>query len=512
MDIIKKIFSQAKAAREIHEDEISEAYKFTQPSKDIWRTREETTDRKKLFDATAGDGVQNLVSTILTMLIPQNQQWAHVDVRDEIKPQVAPDIRRMLDMANKVVFKTIRDSGFYVAAAESLTDCVISGTGAITMVETDTSIDFMAVPTYQLFFLDNPATGEADTVFRQHHLTAQYVIEKFGDKVTDDIRKQAEKNPQSKVKILEACLKLPSDKTMMYRIFAEDKMTLLEEQPTPAQMFIVYRFAKELGSVWGTSPVRQALPHIRVANEATQLIMTQSAWAGLGAWQVDGSESTVNFANMKIEPGDVITVDSLLQPIGFPGNFNITFQAVEDQRQKINKILFNDHIISPEQSQQMTAFEVQVRQAEFYRKIGPAGLRLEQEFLRPVIKNLIKRLQLRGELPEFINDAKTYEIVVNSAVKKGISMSEIQRDLQILQIISQLGPEAVAQINIPALARKIIRDGDLSPEVVLDQDAVNEKLQAQQQQALLQQATESIQGQDPRQVVPPTGVVPPTEQ
>ena len=175
---------------------------------------------------------------------------------------------------------------------------------------------------------------------------------------------------------------------------------------------------------------------------------------------------------------------------------------------KINKLLFNDSIISPEQSQQMTAFEVQVRQAEFFRKIGPAGLRMEQEFLRPVIKNLIKRLQLRGELPEFISDGTQYEIVVNSAVKKGISMSEIQRDLQILQIISQLGPEGVAQINMGALARKIIRDGDLSPEVVLDEEQVAERMQQQQQAQMLQQATEGLQEQNPQQVVPPSGMGP----
>ena len=87
-------------------------------------------------------------------------------------------------------------------------------------------------------------------------------------------------------------------------------------------------------------------------------------------------------------------------------------------------------------------------------------------------------------------------------------MAEIQRDLQILQIISQLGPEAVAQINISALARKILRDGDMSPEVILDEQQVQEKVQAQQQQQLLQQATESIQQQPTGQTVPPTGPAP----
>ncbi len=505
-NVIKKIWNQAKAVKDPHEDEISEAYKFTFPNRDINRADEGETDRKKLFDGTAPDAVSNLVSTILTMLIPQNQQWAHIDVRDELKATVAPDIRKMLDMANKVVFKTIRDSGFYVAISEALLDSVISGTGALTMIENDEGIDFVAVPIHQLFFLDN-YKGEVDTVFRSHSLPAQYLIEKYPSTVPDKVKTLAETNPNAKVKILEACLKLPSDKSMMYRVFMQEGLKLLDEKKTPAQLFTVFRFSKTLGSTLGDSPVRQALPHIRVANEATQLIMQQNAFAGLGCWQIDGSESTVNTNNIKLSPGDCITVDSLLQPVPFPGNFQITFQTVEDQRRKINKILYNDHIVPPESSQQMTAFEVQVRQAEFYRKIGPSGLRLEQELLRPMIKNLIKRLQARGELPDFINDGARFEIVVNSAVKKGISMAEIQRDLQILQIVSQLGPEAIAQINVSALARKILRDGDMSPEVILDEQQVQEKLQAQQQSQLLQQATESIQDQPAGQTVPPTGPI-----
>ena len=68
-DIIKQTFKLAKAARETHEDEISEAYKFTRPNRDIWRNRESDTDRTKIFDSTAPDSVQNLVSTILNLFL-----------------------------------------------------------------------------------------------------------------------------------------------------------------------------------------------------------------------------------------------------------------------------------------------------------------------------------------------------------------------------------------------------------------------------------------------------------
>ena len=155
IDIIKQTFKLAKAARETHEDEISEAYKFTRPNRDIWRNRESHTDRTKIYDSTAPDSVQNLVSTILNLLIPQNQQWATLSVREDVKEEVASDIKRLLDKANRTVFKTIRDSNFYIAASESLTDAIISGCGAIGMYETETEIEFIGIPTYQLYFLDD---------------------------------------------------------------------------------------------------------------------------------------------------------------------------------------------------------------------------------------------------------------------------------------------------------------------------------------------------------------------
>ena len=146
-EIIKQTFKLAKAARETHEDEISEAYKFTRPNRDIWRNRESDTDRTKIFDSTAPDSVQNLVSTILNLLIPQNQQWATLSIREDVKEEIASDVKRLLDRANRTVFKTIRDSNFYIAASESLTDAVISGCGAIGLYETDTDIEFIGIPT-----------------------------------------------------------------------------------------------------------------------------------------------------------------------------------------------------------------------------------------------------------------------------------------------------------------------------------------------------------------------------
>ena len=494
-DIIRQTFKLAKAAREKHEDEISEAYKYTRPNRDIWRHRESTTDRTKIYDSTAPDSVQNLVSTILNLLIPQNQQWATLSVREDVKEEVASDIKRLLDKANRTVFKTIRDSNFYISASEALTDAIISGCGAIGLYETETEIEFIGIPTYQLYFLDD-YKGELDTVFRQHQCTAQYLFENFKN-LPDEIKEQALKSPNQQIDVTESCMRLTGDKDYTYTVMVGKSLNVIHTKKMATQMFVVFRFGRTIGEVWGESPVRMALPYIRTINECQMLMLQAAAYASLGAWQVN-SETAVNFANVKLKAGDVVTVDQPLTPIPFAGNFQITDATIQDHRQQIRRMMFNDVILPPDNSPSMTATEIQIRQSEFYRRLGTYGLRLEQEFLRPIISNVVKRLQIKGSVPQFVTDKNAFEIVVNSAVKRGIALSEITRDMQVLQVITQLGAEASMSVDLTKLARKILRDGDMSPEVLRSDAEIEEmKEQMQQQQQLQQVAQQFLQSQNP---------------
>jgi len=478
-DFISKAFKLAKLERSKHEDEISDAYSYTRPNRDIYRKDTTKTDRTKIYDSTAPDGVQNLVSTILNLLIPQNQQWATLSVREDFKESIASDIKRKLDIANRTVFKTIKDSNFYVAASEALTDSIIAGVGCLGMYE-DESIHFTAIPSYQLYFLDN-YKNEIDTVFREHELQGGYILENYGSKISETLRDMCKDEPYKNHYVLESCFRLPGDRDYTYSVQIGKELDIVEQRQMPVPMFTVFRFGKTVGDIWGESPVRMALPHIRVVNEAQMLFMQAASYLALGSWQVN-SDTAINFSNLKLRPGDVITVDQPLQPVPFPGQLNVTENTINDHRRMIRGMLFNDVILPPEQSPTMTATEVQLRQSEFYRRLGPYGLRLEQEFLRPVVTNLILRLQMRGEIDPLQEETGTYEIVVNSAVKRGIALAEITRDIQILQTIAQLGPEATQNVNIQALARKILRDGDMSPEVIRSESEMEEMAQMQQQQ------------------------------
>ena len=62
-----------------------------------------------------------------------------------------------------------------------------------------------------------------------------------------------------------------------------------------------------------------------------------------------------------------------------------------------------------------------------------------------------------------------------------------------MQTLAQLGPEAIMNIDTQALARKIIRDGDLSPEAVRTEREVKALIEQQQQQMQAQQMMQVAQ-------------------
>ena len=86
-------------------------------------------------------------------------------------------------------------------------------------------------------------------------------------------------------------------------------------------------------------------------------------------------------------------------------------------------------------------------------------------------------------------------------------MSEINRDMGILQLINQLGPEASINVDIQKLTRKVIRDSDFSPEAVRslkEVKAIKEQQQQQaQQQAMMAMAQEAMVQQAEQPQTPP---------
>ena len=95
----------------------------------------------------------------------------------------------------------------------------------------------------------------------------------------DTIKKAATEAPQTMIPITENCMRATGDEDFTYTVMVGKELVPIFQKKMKTQMFVVFRFGRTIGEVWGESPTRMALPYIRTINEATMLQMQAASFA-----------------------------------------------------------------------------------------------------------------------------------------------------------------------------------------------------------------------------------------
>ena len=515
---LRQLYEEAKEKRTPHEAEIKEAYELVSPHRE-WQPESTNTvpDRTKRVDSTLARMTRSLVTNTIRLLIPPNGQWAKVAFRsDALEKRFRVDFANEIDAANDKLFRHFTDSGFYLATAEALKDEVIGGTMCVMFVDIPGKpLDYLPVPTDELVFLETFA-GTVDVVFRCHEMSARQIIDRFGEKnVHQRVKEAAKENPTKKFRIKESVV--PDGSGFAYNVtFDEDWEKLTDSIPTPMNNFVVARWDKMLGHVWGNSPVRDAYLHQNVANAIRNDILRFGAYAALGLWQVN--DETVNTENLhgQMDPGSVIAVDEPLSPVPFPGQFNLTYEMIGDEREQMKQMMFDSTPPPNQQLQYMTAEAVSFLRQEFLTQIGEPALRLQREYLQPVADQAAQRLQLRGEIttiepdvikalgiPKVENQGDLFKIDVNAAIQRAQAAQEAQEIAGGISTAQQVfGPQQVAlHVDMDDATRSYLIGAGV-PESKLRKDGEVKKIKAGVEQVQAQLAINSLlqqAGRDPLQ-------------
>jgi hypothetical protein len=167
--------------------------------------------------------------------------------------------------------------------------------------------------------------------------------------------------------------------------------------------FMVSRWQKlRTWSPWGFGPGHIALPEMLTLNRMDRDILKALQIHILPPYWTDDPDAV---GRVLLLPGMVnpIAFGRQIQPMRGPGDFNISHLGLEDRRQRVRQAFFTDQLLSlppPDQSTQMTAYEVGQRIAYMARLMGPAFMRLLSEFLNPFIDITFGIMLENDELPE----------------------------------------------------------------------------------------------------------------
>lgn len=374
---------------------------------------------RKLFDSTAIDASQTLASSIHGTLTPSTQPWLSLKIRQEELNEIG-EVKDWLEDVARRIHAALRQSNWTTAVHELYLDLVgPAGMGCIFVEEKPPTANG-AFGGFRFsthgpgeYMIAEDAEGRVDTIFRDLSLTARAIVRKWGDKKAGEkVSDTAESKPDQRFTVLHVVM--PRDdysraggtKRRGFPWFScyivVESRHKIEQGGFDEFPFLLPRWAKTTGEVYGRGPSHTALPDIRTLNTVKEFVL-QAAPLAMFPPTIERDDSVVGEPDLTPAGRNVVSViggQSLSETFAFLQTgmkIDLSQIVLADLRAGVRRIYFADQLELQEGSQ-MTATEVQVRYELMQRLLGPTLGRLEAEFLNPLVERLFGIMARAGAL------------------------------------------------------------------------------------------------------------------
>ena len=351
------------------------------------------------------------------------------------------------------------------------------------------------------FYIQENTKGYVDTLYRKYKLTARQAVQEFGiDNVGQKITEAVKDKPDKMFNFIHAVEPLEDYERSMGKaetklpfhschVCEEDKMVVraggYKEFP-----YLVPRWSKATGEIFGRSPSYNALPDIKTLNKAVEI--------GLRAWskaidppllvQDDGV-----IGRVRMTPGGITVVrnDAAVQPFQSGANFALTDMKENQLRQAIRQAYYSDQL-QLQEGPQMTATEVQVRYELMQRLLGPTLGRFQSEFLNPLIERvfgIMYRADGFIDAPEIVI-GESIDVEYVGPLARSQRMEEavaVERLYQLAMQVAQIDPNILQIINHDKAIRLRAELLGVPKTVLKGEDEVEAEREAAALQQMMQQ-------------------------
>lgn len=506
----------------------SDVYRYTQPFRNpfsfsqsnptsvtMYQSGDTQTESSghEIYDSTAVLGCHSLSAKLLSYLVPPYQEWQKFDAGPEIPDLDKERFQRAAERATKSFFKFLNETNFYVAATEAFYDLIV-GTAALYVTKGDSlqnPLNFQAVPISNLFFEEDSA-GIPQTVFFERKAFNARDIQQMWPKATmsQETARALEQDINHTVDLLEMTIYEEEKKSYRYIVLEQEGKHPLVDSTSPSSPWIIFRWSKTPGDVWGTGPATHIISDVKTLNAIAEDELRSAAFKASPMWFA-WSDGVFNPHQFVPQPGAVLVGSSLagnqapIRPIPVEGDAQFVQLLVQDLRARIEKALFMD-MVRPNDAQPLTATEVLYKKQVLLEQIEPAFGRLQIEFLPRLTRRILYLLKDWGLFPDVQIDGKKVRLTYTSPLAQGQNNSDIQSFIQYMQILQQtLGPQmSIGAINVPELPTWLAEKTKVDLDIIKSSQEIQEALQeaaqaAQQQESQLPQAGE-VEAQQPQQL------------
>ena len=519
-------FGQLKMARAIHESHWADCYKYGAPerqqnfSSTQSNQSQRQDDRINLYDSTASDSVQVLVSMIMNGVTPSNAIWfkAQPDGIDDLS--VLTEGERWLEDVCQFMWRNIHAANFDSESFETITDVVTAGWGVLY-----TDIDREAGGGYvfeswhpgNCFIGSTRADGLINTIYREHEMTAEAMVNTYGeDNCHHTVVEQAKTAPDTKFTLLHVIQPRKSkgagqiDKDMPFASTHLDfsNKHLLKESGYHEFPCSIPRLRRLPNSVYGNGQMSIALPDAKMANELMKTTIN-SAELQLGGMWIAQDDGVLNPHTVKIKARHIIIANDVnsMKRLDDGANFQIADYLLQNLQGGIRRKLMADQLPTVG-TQQMTATEIHTRVELIRQMLGPMYGRLQTEYLQTILDRcfgLALRAGALGNPPEELQ-GRNLSFKFVSPMARSQRMEEVMATEQYVMSMSNMAAvkeDILDNVDFDAVAvitgtgrgvpQNIMRTADEVQQFrQAKQEAQEKQAQAQQQAAMMDKAGDAL--------------------
>ena len=514
-DYIKKRYNEMSSNRGTWEDHWQEILDYVMPRKADIVTKRISGDKRTevLFDSTAMTANMLLAASLQGTLTSPSRQWFFLTTNDDDLNQNR-EVQLYLEDSAKRMYDVFNQTNFNTEVHELYLDLCSIGTGCLFVEEGNKGFKEDAIHFQTLhiseFYIHENVSGYIDTLYRKYKLTARQAVQEFGeDNVGPKILECASMKPDKKFNFIHAV----EPREDYERVFGESDTKLpfhschvCEEEKMVVRTggynefpYLVPRWSKATGEIYGRSPSYNALPDIKTLNKAVEI--------GLKAWskaidppllvQDDGV-----IGRVRMTPGGITVIrnDAAVKPFQSGANFQVTTFKEAELKTAIRQAYYSDQL-QLQQGPQMTATEVQVRYELMQRLLGPTLGRFQSEFLNPLIERVFGIMERNNalQLAPRVLEGEDVQIEYVGPLARSQRMEEavaVERLYQLAMQLAQADPsvmdilnhdEAIrARAELLGVPKSVLRgraEVDELRQARMEQQAMQQQMMMQQQQA-----------------------------
>ena len=465
----------------------------------------------QVFDATGTHSLELLASSLHGCLTSASSKWFSLRFKNSAVNEDDTAKEWLEDSAGKM-FLAFHRSNFQQEIFEAYHDLICFGTAAMFIeADDDDMIRFSTRHIKEIYIAEN-GKGLVDCIYRRFTITAKAAADKFGLENLSRNLQAIYKN--SMFDEVELChVVKPRDiydprkidkKNMPYvsTYFEMETDHIISHGGFREFPYVVPRWLKSSNEVYGRSPAQNSLPDIKVLNKMVE-IQLQAAAKQINPPLLIPDDSAI--LPVRTAPGSLNFYRSgsrdKIEPLNIGANNPLGLNLEQQRRESIGKAFHIDQLLIQESPRQMTATEVQTRQDEKLKILGPVMGRLQSEMLNPLIVRVFQ-IMLRGNHfiqapPILANQEIEIEYVSPMALAmKSQQLSGIMRGMEIFGSLSQTMP-VTDYIDENGLVKELIDILGLSAKMIKSDDEVQEiranRQEQQMQQAQMQQALDESQ-------------------